>query len=61
MTPLKPERSSVTSVCAGRPMARLLPLPIDFSVSVSMAWRRRAAGEPAQSWFRSLLTEAAGE
>jgi hypothetical protein len=27
---------------------------------VSMAWHRRAAADPAQSWFRSLLTEAAG-
>jgi len=24
-----------------------------------MAWHRRAAGDPAQSWFRALLTEAA--
>jgi len=26
---------------------------------VSMAWHRRAAGDPAQSWFRALLTDAA--
>jgi hypothetical protein len=25
-----------------------------------MAWHRRAAADPAQSWFRSLLTAAAG-
>jgi DNA-binding transcriptional LysR family regulator len=37
----------------------ILPLPIDFSVAVSMAWHRRTAGEPAQAWFRSLLVEAA--
>ena len=38
-----------------------MPLPIDFSATVSMAWHRRAASEPAQAWFRKLLTEAAGE
>ena len=36
-----------------------LPLPIDLAQTVSMAWHRRAASEPAQAWFRSLLTEAA--
>ena len=36
------------------------PLVIDLSVPVSMAWHRRAASEPAQAWFRSLLIEAAG-
>jgi DNA-binding transcriptional LysR family regulator len=35
------------------------PLPIDFALTVSMAWHRRAATDPAQSWFRSLLIEAA--
>jgi DNA-binding transcriptional LysR family regulator len=39
----------------------VLPLPIDFSATIAMAWHRRAAGEPAQSWFRSLLTDAAAE
>src|SRR6516165_12548316 len=39
----------------------IMPLAIDLSVPVSMAWRRRAASEPAQSWFRSLLIEAASE
>lgn len=39
----------------------ILPLPLDFSVVVSMAWHRRAAGEPAQLWFRSLLADAAAE
>jgi DNA-binding transcriptional LysR family regulator len=37
------------------------PLPIELSVPVSMAWHRRAASEPAQVWFRSLLIEAAKE
>src|SRR5262252_3811606 len=37
----------------------IMPLPIDLSVPVSMAWHRRAASEPAQAWFRSLLIEAA--
>jgi DNA-binding transcriptional LysR family regulator len=38
----------------------ILPLPIDFATTVSMAWHRRAAGDPAQIWFRSLLIDAAG-
>ena len=38
---------------------QIMPLAIDLSVTVSMAWHRRATGEPAQSWFRSLLTDAA--
>jgi DNA-binding transcriptional LysR family regulator len=37
----------------------IMPLAIDLSVLVSMAWHRRAASEPAQIWFRSLLIEAA--
>ena len=39
----------------------IMPLPIDFSTTVSMAWHRRAASEPAQAWFRALLIEAAGD
>ena len=39
----------------------IMPLAIDLSVPVSMAWHRRAASEPAQLWFRSLLIEAARE
>jgi DNA-binding transcriptional LysR family regulator len=38
---------------------QIMPLTIDLSATVSMAWHRRAASEPAQIWFRSLLTEAA--
>jgi DNA-binding transcriptional LysR family regulator len=37
----------------------IMPLPIDFSTTVSMAWHRRAASEPAQAWFRSQLIDAA--
>jgi len=37
----------------------IMPLAIDLSVLVSMAWHRRAASEPAQIWFRSLLVDAA--
>jgi DNA-binding transcriptional LysR family regulator len=37
----------------------ILPLPIDLSMTVSMAWHRRAASEPAQAWFRSVLLDAA--
>jgi DNA-binding transcriptional LysR family regulator len=39
----------------------ITPLPIDFATTVSMAWHRRAAVDPAQSWFRALLTDAARE
>jgi DNA-binding transcriptional LysR family regulator len=37
----------------------ITPLPIDFATTVSMAWHRRSTGDPAQSWFRTLLTDAA--
>lgn len=39
----------------------ILPLAVELSVPVSMAWHRRAASEPAQVWFRSLLIEAASD
>ena len=39
----------------------ILPLPIDLSMTVSMAWHRRAASDPAQAWFRSLLVDAAAD
>jgi DNA-binding transcriptional LysR family regulator len=39
----------------------IMPLPIDFSTTVSMAWHRRAASEPAQAWFRSQLIDAASD
>jgi len=38
----------------------ITPLPLDLAMTVSMAWHRRAASEPAQNWFRALLIEAAG-
>jgi len=37
----------------------ILPLPVDLLMTVSMAWHRRAASEPAQAWFRALLIDAA--
>lgn len=37
------------------------PLPVDLAVTVSMAWHRRATSEPAQAWFRALLTAAAAD
>ena len=37
----------------------IVPLPVDLDTTVSIAWHRRAASEPAQSWFRSLLIDAA--
>ena len=37
------------------------PLPVDLAVTVSMAWHRRAASEPAQAWFRALLIDAAAD
>jgi DNA-binding transcriptional LysR family regulator len=37
------------------------PLPLDLAVSVTMAWHRRDAGDPAQRWFRSLLLAAAAD
>lgn len=39
----------------------ILSLPIDYSVTVSMAWHRRAMSEPDQAWFRSLLIKAAAD
>jgi DNA-binding transcriptional LysR family regulator len=39
----------------------ILPLPIDFATTVTMAWHRRAAADPAQTWFRALLVDAAAE
>ena len=39
----------------------IMPLPIDFAMTVSMAWHRRAASDPAQAWFRSMLINAAAD
>ena len=30
-------------------------------MTVSMAWHRRTASEPAQAWFRALLIDAASD
>jgi len=52
--------SRAAALVAAHAEIAILPLPIDFAATVSMAWHRRAASEPAQAWFRGLLTEAAG-
>jgi DNA-binding transcriptional LysR family regulator len=49
----------VAEQTAGNSAIAITPLPIDFATTVSMAWHRRAAADQAQSWFRSLLTDAA--
>jgi DNA-binding transcriptional LysR family regulator len=49
----------VAELIAATARVAVTPLPIDFALTVSMAWHRRAATDPAQSWFRSLLIEAA--
>jgi DNA-binding transcriptional LysR family regulator len=53
-------RRAALQIAAGAAI-EILPLPIDFAASVSMAWHRRAAADPAQLWFRSLLIAAATE
>ena len=52
--------SRAASLIAAHAEIAILPLPIDFAATVSMAWHRRTASEPAQAWFRELLVEAAG-
>jgi DNA-binding transcriptional LysR family regulator len=47
-------------IAAAAPV-EILPLPIDYAVTIGMAWHRRAASEPGQAWFRSLLIEAAAD
>ena len=47
-------------IAAAAPV-EILPLPIDHAVTIKMAWHRRAASEPGQAWFRSLLIEAAAD
>jgi DNA-binding transcriptional LysR family regulator len=53
--------SRAATLIAAHAEIAILPLPIDFSATISIAWHRRAASEPAQAWFRELLTAAAGE
>jgi DNA-binding transcriptional LysR family regulator len=52
--------SRVAQLIAAHTAITTLPLPMDHAATVSMAWHRRTASEPAQAWFRGLLTEAAG-
>jgi DNA-binding transcriptional LysR family regulator len=51
--------SRVAALIAAHVELATLPLPIDYAATVSMAWHRRTTTEPAQAWFRQLLTEAA--
>jgi DNA-binding transcriptional LysR family regulator len=53
--------SRAASLIAAHAEIVTLPLPVNFSATISIAWHRRTASEPAQAWFRGLLTEAAGE
>ena len=52
--------SRVASLIAAHAEITTLPLPVDFSATVSIAWHRRTTSEPAQAWFRKLLVDAAG-
>jgi len=52
--------SRAASLIAAHAEIATLPLPVDFSATVSIAWHRRTTSEPAQAWFRELLTQAAG-
>jgi DNA-binding transcriptional LysR family regulator len=52
--------SRAAALIAAHAEIAILPLPVNFSATISIAWHRRAATEPAQAWFRKLLTEAAG-
>jgi DNA-binding transcriptional LysR family regulator len=53
--------SRAATLIAAHAGIAILPLPVDFSATISIAWHRRAASEPAQVWFREILTAAAGE
>ncbi|HTV30939.1 MAG TPA: LysR family transcriptional regulator [Xanthobacteraceae bacterium] len=52
--------SRVATLIAAHAEIASLPLPVDLSATVSMAWHRRTTSEPAQAWFREMLREAAG-
>jgi DNA-binding transcriptional LysR family regulator len=52
--------SRAATLIAAHAEIAILPLPVNFSATISMAWHRRSASEPAQAWFRKLLTDAAG-
>jgi DNA-binding transcriptional LysR family regulator len=51
--------SRVARLIAAHAEIATLPLPIDHAATVSIAWHRRTASEPAQAWFRKLLVDAA--
>ena len=53
--------SRAATLIAAHAEIAILPLPVNFSAAISIAWHRRTTSEPAQAWFRKLLTEAAGE
>jgi DNA-binding transcriptional LysR family regulator len=53
--------SRAASLIAAHAALATLPLPVDFSATISMAWHRRTTSEPAQAWFRGLLMDAAGK
>jgi DNA-binding transcriptional LysR family regulator len=52
--------SRAAALIAAHAEIATLPLPVDFSATISMAWHRRTASEPAQAWFREMLMAAAG-
>jgi DNA-binding transcriptional LysR family regulator len=53
--------SRAASLIAAHAALATLPLPVDFSATIAMAWHRRTISEPAQAWFRGLLMDAAGK
>jgi DNA-binding transcriptional LysR family regulator len=52
--------SRAAALIAAHAEIATLPLPVDFSATVSIAWHRRTTSEPAQAWFRAMLEQAAG-
>jgi DNA-binding transcriptional LysR family regulator len=52
-----PQRTARHLIAAGD--VETVPLPLDLVATVSMAWHRRNRNDPAQTWFRSLLIDAA--
>jgi len=52
--------SRVATLIAAHAEIATLPLPVDFSATISIAWHRRTTSDPAQAWFRKLLVDAAG-
>ena len=54
-----PERTPRQIAASAAAELQITKLPIDRSATVSMAWHRGTASEPAQTWFRSLLIDMA--